>query len=70
MSGDLPKYLSDVLGFPVMDVGLYSSLPYLLMWIISLVSGFVSDFLISRNYVTTTQARKIFTSIGKFAVIV
>lgn len=65
MSADLPKYMKDVLKFPVYEVGLYSSLPYLGMWIFSLVSGFVSDFLIVRKFITITQARKIFTALGE-----
>lgn len=64
-SADLPKYLKDVLKFEVYDVGLYSSLPYLGMWIFSLLSGFLSDFLIVRGFISITQARKIFTGLGE-----
>lgn len=65
MQADMPKYLKDVLGLPISDIGLYSSLPYLVMWIISLLSGFLSDFLIARRIVTVTNARKIFSTLGK-----
>lgn len=51
--------MKEVLGFSVRDVGLYSSLPYLLKWIISISSGFLCDYLISKKYVTTTNIRKI-----------
>lgn len=61
MSSDLPKYMKDVLGFSVHDVGFYSSLPYFLRWIMSILSAFLCDFLINRNYVSITGARKIFT---------
>lgn len=64
MASDLPKYMRDVLGFPVYDVGLYSSLPFLLMWAVSGIVGFLSDFLINANYITITQARKIFTGLA------
>lgn len=64
MASDLPKYMKEVLGFPVQDVGLYASLPYLLMWIISILSGFICDFIITKGYVTTTQARKIIAAFG------
>ncbi|XP_055326564.1 putative inorganic phosphate cotransporter [Sitodiplosis mosellana] len=64
MSADMPKYLTDVLKFTTTDAGLYSALPYLVMWVFSIVSGFVSDFLIVRNITTITQARKIFTALG------
>uniref|UniRef100_A0A182MUR7 Major facilitator superfamily (MFS) profile domain-containing protein n=1 Tax=Anopheles culicifacies TaxID=139723 RepID=A0A182MUR7_9DIPT len=39
MVTDLPKYMSDVLRFSIKDNGLYSSLPYLVMWIVSLSTG-------------------------------
>lgn len=65
MVSDLPKYMSDVLRFSIKDNGLYSSLPYLLMWIVSVSTGFLSDFLIVRHFVTITGARKIFTAVGE-----
>lgn len=61
----MPKYLSNVLHLPVEEVGLYTAIPYLLMWIVSLMSGFVSDFLIVRNYLSITKARKVFTALGE-----
>lgn len=69
MASDLPKYMKEVLGFSVHDVGLYSSLPYLLMFSISVSSGFLSDFLINHNFITITQARKTFTASGKLHLI-
>lgn len=56
--------MKEVLGFPVHDVGLYTSLPYLFMWAVSVTSGFFSDYLINNGYLTITHARKIFTAIG------
>lgn len=64
MMSDLPKYMKEVLGFPVKEVGLYSSLPYLLMWFVSVSSAFLCDHMIDKGYVTITQARKIFTTAG------
>lgn len=64
MASDLPKYMKEVLGFPVHLVGLYSSLPYLLMWAVSIGSGFLSDYLTERKCISTTQARKLFTGLG------
>lgn len=65
MVTDLPKYMSDVLRFSISLNGLYSSLPYLLMWIVSISTGFLSDFLIVRNLLSITNARKVFTAVGK-----
>lgn len=69
MAIDLPKYMKEVLGFSVHDVGLYSSLPYLLMWIVSLISAFLCDYLICKKYFTITVARKIFTVAGLYALL-
>lgn len=65
---DLPKYMKDVLGFPVYEIGLYTSLPNVLMWAISIFSAFLSDHLVCKNYVTITQARKIFIFAGMKAM--
>lgn len=60
----MPKYMREVLGFSISDVGVYSSLPYLFKWIISILSGFISDYVIRQEYVTTTNARKINSAIS------
>lgn len=64
---DLPKYMNDVLLLPVKENGLYSALPYLVMWIVSVTMGFLSDWLIVRDYLSITNARKLFTATGKQA---
>lgn len=64
MVSDLPKYMSEVLHFSIKDNGLYSSMPYLVMWICSVSTGFLSDVLITRNIITITGARKIFTGVA------
>lgn len=62
---DLPKYMKEILGFAVRDIGFYSSLTSLLSWTVSIGSGFLSDFLTHRKYMTTVQARKFFTILGE-----
>lgn len=62
---DLPKYMNDVLRFSIKKNGLYTSLPYVVLWIVALVTGFLSDVLIKRKMLGITISRKIFTSIGK-----
>ncbi|XP_041776798.1 putative inorganic phosphate cotransporter isoform X3 [Anopheles merus] len=64
MVTDLPKYMSDVLRFSIKDNGLYSSLPYLVMWIVSLSTGVLSDWLITSGRITITFGRKLFTTIA------
>lgn len=65
MVNDLPKYMKEVLGFSVREVGIYASLPYLAMWIVSIACGIICDFVIKRECTTTTCARKWFSLIGK-----
>lgn len=62
---DLPKYMNDVLRFSIKKNGLYTALPYVVLWIVALSTGVLSDFLIKRKYLGITNSRKIFTSIGE-----
>lgn len=64
MVTDLPKYMSDVLRFNIKDLGFYASLPYLMMWIVSISTGFLSDWLISTGKMTITAGRKWFTAVA------
>lgn len=68
MVTDLPKYMRDVLQFEVFEVGLYSSLPYIAMWIVSVTSGILCDYLIVNGIMTITFARKLFTAIGEHLI--
>lgn len=64
MVTDLPKYMSDVLNFDVKTNGLYTSLPYLFMWIVSITTGILGDWLIRTKKITITFSRKLFTTIA------
>lgn len=66
MVTDLPKYMSDVLRFSISQNGFYSALPYLVMWIVSITTGFLSDWLIVKKYLNLTNARKVFTAVGNY----
>lgn len=66
MVTDLPKYMADVMQFSIKANGLYSSLPYLMMWIFSISSGFVGDWLMNRGILSITNTRKFMTGLGKF----
>lgn len=69
MVSDLPKYMADVMQFSIKANGVYSSLPYVSMWIISISSGFVGDWLMVRSILNITNTRKLMTAIGKGAEI-
>lgn len=65
MSTYLPKYMDNVLKFRILKSGFFSSLPSLSMWIISLLSGFLSDVLINKKILKITCSRKFFTTFAK-----
>ncbi|XP_063699068.1 putative inorganic phosphate cotransporter isoform X2 [Culicoides brevitarsis] len=64
MVTDLPKYMSDVLHFSIKENGLYSSLPYMMMWLVSVTSGILGDWLIKTGRIGITASRKLFTTIA------
>ncbi|GJQ72217.1 hypothetical protein Trydic_g3308 [Trypoxylus dichotomus] len=64
MVTDLPIYMSDVLKFNVNENGVWSSVPYICMWIVSMSSGWLCDWLIMKQYMTVTFARKFFTTVA------
>lgn len=66
MANDLPKYFKDILELDVQSNGLYTALPFLVMWIFSIASGFACDYIINGNYISVTNARKLFTGLGKY----
>lgn len=61
---DLPKYMNDVLKFSIKENGLYSSLPYVCMWVVAQTTGFISDWMIVNKHMSITNVRKLFTAIG------
>lgn len=67
MVTDLPKYMADVLRFNIKENGAYTSYPYVLMWFVSLGSGVLSDWVITKGYISVTNSRKLFTTVGRFA---
>ncbi|KAJ8913208.1 hypothetical protein NQ315_016150 [Exocentrus adspersus] len=64
MVTDLPKYMKDVLHFNVKENGVWSSVPYIFMWLVSMSSGWLCDWLISKKGLSLTTARKTFTTIA------
>ena len=46
--------------------GLVSGAPYVLMWIMMLVSGMVADMLQKKKILSTTNVRKLANGVGKW----
>lgn len=65
MSSCFPKFLNDVLQLQILKTGIFSSIPFLLFWLFSLIFGGIADCVIKRNATKATIARKVMTFIGK-----
>ncbi|XP_076545097.1 putative inorganic phosphate cotransporter isoform X2 [Osmia lignaria lignaria] len=61
---DLPKYMSSVLKYSIKSNGLLSALPYLTMWICSVVTSCLADWMITRGFMSRTNVRKLGTTIA------
>lgn len=61
---NLPKYMADVLKFDIAKNGLFSSLPYVAMWIMSILFGILSDWMIKKKILNVTTCRKVFTTVS------
>lgn len=56
--------MADVLKFNVKENGFYSSLPYVAMWICTMIFSVISDFCINKNYLNITNSRKLYTTLS------
>lgn len=56
--------MADVLKFSIKDNAIWSSLPYALMWILSIASGFTADWMLEKQILSITNVRKLFTTIA------
>jgi ACS family sodium-dependent inorganic phosphate cotransporter len=67
MTTDLPKYMA-LMGFNIEQNGLYSALPQVMNFLVTLSFGFISDLVINRKYLSVKHTRKLFTTIGCFGL--
>lgn len=56
--------MADVLKFDIQSNGFYSTLPYIAMWIMSIVFAALSDWILCKNLISLTASRKLFTTIS------
>lgn len=61
---EMPTFMKNVLDLDIKSNALLSSLPYLVMWILSMVFSPISDLLINRHYLSRVTSRKLFNTIG------
>lgn len=63
-NNDLPKYLSQMLRYDIMNNGFISAIPSFGMWICSICSGFLSDYLQKKKNIRPVTLRRWFTAFG------
>lgn len=56
--------MADVLKFNVKENGFYSSLPYVAMWISSMIVSVISDWCIKKKLIDVTISRKLYTTLS------
>lgn len=61
---EMPTYMAKVLGVKLTKNGVLSSLPYLAMYLLSFPMGAMTDLLIKRGWLSITNTRKLFNTIG------
>lgn len=61
---EIPTFLNDVLKYDLGHTGIIAAAPYLMYIIVVFVVSPLSDFIRSRNILTTQQVRKIFIASG------
>ncbi|KAF2896177.1 hypothetical protein ILUMI_10000 [Ignelater luminosus] len=60
----LPTYMKNVLKFNIKENGVLNSIPYLCLWLSSLVTGVLADYLISKDKISILRIRQIYTFVG------
>lgn len=63
---ELPTYMKQILRFSIKENGILSAVPYLGMWISSLLLSMIADWFITTNKFSITTTRKILNTIGQF----
>ncbi|CAG9864850.1 unnamed protein product [Phyllotreta striolata] len=60
----LPQVMKSLLGFDLNEAGFLSAVPYLLTSLSMQLSGYLSDFILAKGYMNTTNVRKLFVILG------
>ncbi|KAL1494067.1 hypothetical protein ABEB36_009724 [Hypothenemus hampei] len=67
---ELPLYMKSVLHFSLKDNSFLTALPFLTMWIFSMILSKILDVLRAKNVMTTSTARKVATGIASLGPMV
>ncbi|CAH2048151.1 unnamed protein product, partial [Iphiclides podalirius] len=60
----IPMYMNKVLGVDIQRNGVYSSLPYISMYFMTLLFGYLSDLLANKKLMSVTNIRRTANTIG------
>lgn len=58
--------MNDVLFVSIKDNGIYNAVPWIMRMFISFISSFASDFVVKRQYISVTNARKVAVFLGTY----
>lgn len=61
---DLPKFMDSVLKFSIQNNGYLTSMAYLFMWLGSLLTSWLADYMHSKNTMSLTNIRKLGSAIA------
>ncbi|XP_060522860.1 putative inorganic phosphate cotransporter isoform X2 [Cylas formicarius] len=61
---EIPNYMSHVMSFDIKSNSILSALPYFVLWILSFIMCFASDWLVNRGLLSRGATRKLFNTIG------
>ncbi|XP_044737451.1 putative inorganic phosphate cotransporter [Chrysoperla carnea] len=64
---ELPTFMKQILHFRIESNGFLSALPYLAMWIFSIVFSNIADWIVVNKHGTIRTVRTIMNSIGEFS---
>lgn len=66
MNSDLNKYFQDVQKFDTKSNGMFAAMPFAVMWVFSIASGIMCDWLVNTGRLDVTKARVWFTVVGEY----
>ncbi|KAJ2948827.1 hypothetical protein O0L34_g5755 [Tuta absoluta] len=62
----MPTYMANVLEADIKQNGILSALPYLAIFMMSFPMGFLADWILKKELLSTTNTRKLMNSIGMY----
>uniref|UniRef100_A0A1I8P014 Putative inorganic phosphate cotransporter n=1 Tax=Stomoxys calcitrans TaxID=35570 RepID=A0A1I8P014_STOCA len=62
----LPSYMKYILNMDIQSNGLFSALPYLIMFLLTFIFGYLADVFHKRQWMSTNLSRKLFNTVGQW----